>query len=235
MKLSLKSTKMFNRIFLLLSIMMIGGLSFIGHASATGTLSPIVGLYDANENQVVQKPNRLLLISSDIDNPNTKIDESILLQQVASNDTIAFVYDPKSETLEKLVMVIEKIMIEYGVLSFESIALATHGQPGGFCITDGQCLSLKTIYNPLLNNFWSNISQFSSNRIDLMGCFLGKNTALLSKLSQQTQRTITASTNITGSPEKNGDWFLEVGEIDLGKTYFSKELLTQVRTIELNP
>ncbi|MBF0451575.1 MAG: cadherin domain-containing protein, partial [Candidatus Magnetomorum sp.] len=231
MKLTQPITKMFRWILFFLMIMM--GSSMIGQAAAISETVQFIDNHHVNRNPILNKPHQLLLISSDIDNLRTDDDESVLLGQASSDRTIAVVYDAKSATLDTILQIIERAATENGITSFENIAFATHGQQNGFCITRENCVSQNTLYQPLLNEFWSNLSQYTRKRIDLTGCFLGKNEALLSRLSQQTHRTITASTNITGSPEKNGDWFLEVGNIDLGKTYFDARPLNEIKTISL--
>ncbi|KPA16180.1 conserved hypothetical protein, secreted [Candidatus Magnetomorum sp. HK-1] len=177
--------------------------------------------------------NRLLLISSGIDNPMTEMDESILLREAASEDTIAVVYDTESTSLKQLQLFVEITMAKYAIKNFESIVFATHGHYDGFCLTQDGCVSQKSIENPLFTDFWSNISKYAKNRIDLLGCYLGQNENLLSQLARKTQRNISASTNITGSLEHNGDWFLEVGKVDLQKTYFNEQVVNQISTISL--
>jgi hypothetical protein len=207
--------------------------SLVVNVSATGTLPNIE--INKSSKHVVSQPCRLLLISSDIDQSRTIENEPYLLGQAVNDNTLALVYDAKTETLKTIMQRIDRVMLDHAITEFESVAFATHGGKNGFCITHEACVSDVTLYQPLLNEFWSRLSQYTSKQFDLMGCFLGKNERLLSKLSQQTDRIITASTNITGSVEKNGDWFLEIGGVDLEQNYFDKNLLHSIKTIALNP
>jgi len=66
-------------------------------------------------------------------------------------------------------------------------------------------------------------------RIDLLACSLvgtpaGKD--WMETWEKQIGKNVAASTNITGNPEKGGDWVLESDGIDVGQVYFKKAEIT---------
>ena len=108
---------------------------------------------------------------------------------------------------------------------FASVGFLDHGKPGQFCLLRsiaGGAVKLQDINNdPQLAAFLTGLVGLvhQGGRIDLLACSTAagpEGAALIAKLESLTPGVNwAASTDMTGSDEKGGDWILETDGVDV--------------------
>ena len=167
----------------------------------------------------------LVLIASNIDNDRTIEDEVQQLKDSAiANGSLVVVYDYEA-TLEE---VQNKINEALGGQQASRIAIASHGSEQGVDLLASDKLTMESLQEGTeATNFlqFLNANLLDGGALDLLGCNVGDNEDLLRHISSLTQSDVSASDDVTGSETYGGDWFLEVGGVDLENLYFDTATL----------
>jgi len=174
-------------------------------------------------NRIISNP-KILLISSHIDHAN-------LLAEAASEDIIVVRYDPKTTSLNEVVMMVNNSL---NGKKASSICIATHDLgENKFHLISSETVSLRsTLSSSEQRAFWNQMGGMlkEGGRIDILSCKLamGDNgSMLISSLESASSKNVAASTDITGNPIAGGNWILETDDIDIAKEYFSAEMLNK--------
>ncbi len=152
-------------------------------------------------------PVQVLVISSDVD-------QAEQLAAYANEEVIVVQYDAQSESLSDLYNQVAEAL--NGRLA-SSVAFATHGQYGQFHLTGDYYVNSNILQESQdLQQFWKDMGSLiqEGGRLDLLGCYIGQDSQLLTDLSDLFNGIdIAASTDYTGNLH-DGNWNLEVGNID---------------------
>jgi len=179
----------------------------------------------------LEKQKRLVLISSNAPEPEA-LKTAVRPTGDMGAPIVTAVYDFDGEP-ETFVKQIKDLVAEHG--AFKTMALCCHGK-------DEAKLEGENFKWKILNKCGVHIGKDGSSdqgaedilqaiadavtvRIDLLACSLvgtpaGKD--WMETWEKQIGKNVAASTNITGNPEKGGDWVLESDGIDVGQVYFKK-------------
>jgi hypothetical protein len=168
----------------------------------------------------------VLVVSSQVDNAQQ-------LADAAKEGIIVVLYDYNTTTFDQLQQMISDTL---SGRQADTIAFATEGQSGLFhLIKDVHVSASSLAENAELANFWKSVGSMMNDggRVDLLGCFIagaeGNNFGLLDSLENLIETAnidvdIAASTDLTGNI-RDGNWMLEVGNVD-AITYFNVDSLS---------
>ena len=180
--------------------------------------SSLSSLSEGEEEQAEVVFPKLLLISS-------RIPERERLIASLQEGIKVIEYDWQESSLVELLHRIDQIR-DGG--SFSSIGFVNHGGAGEFALNAAQEVSLEGVQeNGMQNRFWKKLGGFlkEDGRIDLLACSLAasqEGRELLTRLEELSGRNVAASTDLTGSADRGGDWLLESDGINLSTEYFQE-------------
>jgi hypothetical protein len=175
-------------------------------------------------------PQRVLAVSS-------VVEQSETLAGAAGSEVHAAVFDGGA-TLPGLLQQIRDALHGHNA---ESIALATHGLPGGgFELVAGHPVNLESLHNPEMQAFWKGLAEMLSpgGRIDLLACKAGAGPdgqALIGALEDLSGVNFAASVNLTGNLSQGGDWILETDHVSAGQVYFDPHRLNDFTALLAPP
>ncbi|GAB6038496.1 hypothetical protein JCM15519_30550 [Fundidesulfovibrio butyratiphilus] len=164
---------------------------------------------------------RVMAVSSAVANAQT-------LASDVADGVIALVYDA-ADTAEHVLQLITQAL---NGQQAESIAFASHeNATGSFDLVDGQIVSLDTVMtDDALQDFWRGVGDLLTRdgSIDILACDQGAVTEgqlTVAAIAKASGHEAHASTDATGNETSGGDWVLELGDVDLTRTYFNAEKL----------
>jgi hypothetical protein len=173
---------------------------------------------------------RVLVVSSNIDDEATSVNESQLLASAAKEGVVVIQYDLNISTIQDLYRQIEEVISESSMEKVNSIAFANHGGEGFFSLLENLNIDDKSLENQEVQEFWINIKSLikEGGRIDLLSCDLvssEEGLTLVQDLEKLTGIDVAASQDTTGDSDFGGNWNLETDNIDTEKIYFDHLVL----------
>ena len=214
-------------------------------ADAATSSDPIGDIYNQDLSQVLvtsdlsivdsinvaaaeDSPLRALVVSSSIDGADE-------LLQAADENVITVMFDGSNSDPSSL---LDTISTALNGRKVDSIGFALHNMgEGQFHLAGEYAVSPTTLLGQsTLQDFWRGVGDFlnQDGRIDMLTCNLAATQAgslVISQIEQLAEHEVAASTDLTGSPEKGGDWILETENIDLLATYFAKDKLADFDSV----
>jgi len=160
---------------------------------------------------------RLLFISSAIQDAGT-------LARVTEKNVSVIRYTPRTTSMAELVAKAREILAGERAISI-GFAVHDHGE-NRFYLTASETVSLgSSLSQEGQRRFWRDMGALveENGRIDLLACKLAagnQGKLLMAALEAASGRRMAASENTTGNMAAGGDWFLEVGGIDVANLYF---------------
>jgi len=189
---------------------------------------------------------RLLVISD-------QVDEHEMLKQAVNSSTRVVCAAYSEDTLTELFQKMSQVAGD-SKGHLESIGFLDHGSASGFCLLEGQQVSVEQLKSSdQLRKFWIDVASLlrpSSQsrvisplekvqqagrvgRLDLLGCNVAsegaKSNPLVLELQEITGLNVCASTDITGAAEEGGNWILETDGINAAEVYFVEDQVDQWR------
>lgn len=162
----------------------------------------------------------------------TNVENYQTLIKAAKSNVKVIEYNPETTTLQQLY---EK-MSEQITEQVDSIAFANKGQQDYFVISSDYAVSSDTLQNsPALQHFWTQIGHMvkDGGQISIFACNFSQ-LGLESVNAIQnyvnlggSSITVLSSTDLTSNIDLGGNWFMEVGGVDVGIQYFNHDELSQ--------
>src|SRR5690606_10111281 len=158
----------------------------------------------------------------------------------AGSDVVVVVYNGSQDTKNGLLAKMQDVLAGQKA---DSIAFATHnkGPYGNTQLAPAGAVDVNSIStDPSMRNYWQNVGGLlkPDGRIDILTCKLASTPdglKMIEELEKVTGHKVAASTNLTGNPNKGGDWILETEKINIAPVYFNQEKLANFNSLLAGP
>jgi parallel beta-helix repeat protein len=196
----------------------------LDHWEYTLTAEPT---YDEPADNPTGPPLSVFVISNQVKDYET-------LVSAVSPDVEVIVYDAWETRASDLSDIIQQNL--NGRLA-DTIAFANSGQDGQFYLTAHDLVNQSSLDNDTsVRSFWTDLGTMikDGGRVDLLACNLAESSPdvvitidmLLDDPGGESNVSVAASTDFTANADNNGNWTLEIGNVD-ASIYFSAEELQQ--------